>query len=629
MNIILTIADDPSIVESLRAMLPRTDLLLFESNVQDALRRLIATRADIILLDDARHLGVDALRQLIEAAPETPVVVLASSNKPEAHAAYTLAGARDCVPKPFKCEDLERAIAAFVDDKTFEEAKHAASAEHDPSSRTIAQHQMALRWMSRITGQVDDTTRLIESLVDALNDIFDPARCCILLQSKGAVRVCASYGLAEGVAAGLHLSFDSGLMRRLEESASLIDRDRTGLKAEVIKEMHALGGQIAVPLVSKGRACGAIVLGEKSSGADYCGEEYELLGIIARCTSTCLDRAQRFSDIARQQNRLDTVLANITAGVVTIAPDRTITMMNESAERILQLHANDVLGRSVQKLGSSFADVVLRSMNEGKPRLRQRVSDKSINATLGLSVTPLGPEGLVVIFSILPETEVDEDVSYSPIWEYLSSRVAQEIKNPMVAINTFAQLLPKKHSSVEFREEFAEVVQKEVARINQVVEALYEFASHERLKLQRCDLTENVGEILRHFEETLAERTIKLETNFDVQDTPVNLDPDKFARAIESVIQNCIEAMPDGGTLQVRTRCENGHCELFIGDTGVGISAQDAPLIFTPFFSTKEKGMGLGLTMASRIVEEHEGHLELVGDSGMGGAFRIHLPSAA
>jgi len=629
MKIILTIADDPSIVESLRAMLPRTDLLLFENNVQDALRRLIATRADIILLDDARHLGLDALKQLIEATPETPVVVLASSNKPQALAAYTLAGARDCVSKPFQCEDLERAIAAFVDSTTFEKADHDAVADQAPSNRTVAQHQMALRWMSRITGQIDDTPRLIESLVNALNDIFDPARCCILLQSNGAVRVCASYGLAEGVADGLHLTFDVGLMRRLEESASLIDRDRTGLKADVIKELHALGGQIAVPLISKGRACGAIVLGEKTSGADYCEEEHELLGIIARCTSTCLDRGQRFRDVARQQNRLDTVLANITAGVVTIAPDRTITMINGSAERILQLHANDVLGRSVQKLGSSFADVVLRSLNEGKPRLRQRIADKSINATLGLSVTPLGPEGLVAIFSILPETEIDEDVSYSPIWEYLSSRVAQEIKNPMVAINTFAQLLPKKHDSAEFREEFAEVVQKEVARINQVVEALYEFASHERLKLQRCDLTENVGRILERFDETLAERTIKLETHFDGEDTPVNLDPDKFARAIESVIQNCIEAMPDGGTLEVRTRRENGRCELFIGDTGVGINEQDAPLIFTPFFSTKEKGMGLGLTMASRIVEEHEGRLELVGDAGMGGAFRINLPSAA
>ena len=89
MNIILAIADDRSIVESLRAALPRTDLLLFETNAHDALRRLVAMQVDIILLDDAPHLGMDALNQMVEAAPATPILMLASSNKPETIAAYT------------------------------------------------------------------------------------------------------------------------------------------------------------------------------------------------------------------------------------------------------------------------------------------------------------------------------------------------------------------------------------------------------------------------------------------------------------------------------------------------------------------------------------------------------------
>lgn len=627
MNIILTIADDRSIVESLRAALPRTDLLLFENNVQDALRRLISMRADVVLLDDARHLGLEALKQLMEAAPTTPVIVLASSKKPETRAAYTLAGARDFVTKPFQCDDLERVLAQIkVDSIPFIGQSQRATVEA-PSTNAIAQHQMALRWMSRTTAHAEDTSRLIESLVDALADIFDPARACVLLQTNGEVRVRASYGISDSVVTGLRLTFADGLMRRLEESTSLIERDRTPLNVEVLKEMHALGGRLAVPLVSQGRACGAVVIGEKASGAGYTSEEQELLAIMARCVSTCLDRAQRHRDAARQQNRLDAVLANITAGVVTVGTDKTITMMNESAERILRLSATDVLGRSVHKLGSTFADVVLRTMREGAPRLRQRIRDRSIDTALGLSVTPLGPEGIVAIFSILPDDQEEENVAYSPIWEFLSSRVAQEIKNPMVAINTFAQLLPTEYESKEFREEFGAVVQKEIARINEVVEALYEFSSHERLTLTRCDLNENVKNILKHFDNELSERAIRLETHFDGDETPVNLDPGQFARAVENVIQNCIEAMPEGGTLKVQTRRENGICELLISDTGHGISEQDAPLIFTPFFSTKENGMGLGLTMASRIVEEHEGHLELMSGAGTGGAFVINLPS--
>ena len=628
MNIILTIASDRSIVESLRAALPRTDLLLFESNVEDALRRLIAMRADVVVLDDARHLGLEALKELTEAATGTPIIALVSSNKPESLAAYTLAGARDCLSKPFKCDDLVGTIGRIVTESAPPLTSSPRAIERDGSGRAIAQHQMALRWMGRAAGQAEDTPRFVQCLVDAITDIFDPARACVLLQTDGEVRVCASHGLSESVADDIRLSFAGGLMRRLEESPSLVDRDRTPLDAEVVKEMHALGGRIAAPLVSQGRACGAVVLGEKASGTDYAAEELELLTVMARCASTCLDRAQRQRDASRQQNRLDAVLANITAGVVTVAPDRTLTMMNESAERILRLKAPEVLGRSVQKLGSAFADVVLRTMNDGTPRLRQRIHDRAIDTTLGLSTTPLGPEGVVAIFSVLREEQGDSGIAYSPIWEYLSKRVAQEIKNPMVAINTFAQLLTKEYESKEFREEFAAVVQKEVGRINEVVEALYEFAGPDRLSLTPCDLNENVHTILQRFDEELAERAIRLETHFDPGETTVNLDPGQFARAVSNVIQNCIEAMPEGGTLGVRTRRDNGTCELVITDTGPGVSEQDAPFIFTPFFSTKEKGMGLGLTMASRIVEEHEGHLELMPNAETGGVFLINLPMA-
>ena len=211
----------------------------------------------------------------------------------------------------------------------------------------------------------------------------------------------------------------------------------------------------------------------------------------------------------------------------------------------------------------------------------------------------------------------------------MTKSTAQEIKNPMVAISTFAQLLPKKYRSEEFRNEFAEIVQKEVERINEVVEALYEFAGHARLSLQCCKLNDHVRNILDRFDENLETRRIILETHFDDEDALVNIDRTQFALAVESVIQNCIDAMPKGGTLIVTTRRENGRSELIIADTGEGINEQDAPLIFTPFFSTKENGMGLGLTMASRILREHEGHLELVGDPEGGGSFVFNLPAAA
>jgi two-component system, NtrC family, sensor histidine kinase HydH len=200
------------------------------------------------------------------------------------------------------------------------------------------------------------------------------------------------------------------------------------------------------------------------------------------------------------------------------------------------------------------------------------------------------------------------------------------VKNPLVAINTFAQLLPRKYDSEDFRSAFSEVVQKEIGRINKVVEILFEFARHPRLALQRANVNESVQSVLKTYDQILRERAIQLETEWDPDLPEVNLDPIYFSQAVSNVLQNSIDAMPSGGKLRVRTRKDNGRCEVVVSDTGPGIAEQDAPLMFMPFFSTKEQGMGMGLTIANRIMRQHEGALKFLRNSDGGSAFAIELP---
>ena len=418
-------------------------------------------------------------------------------------------------------------------------------------------------------------------------------------------------------------------MRWFDEDACLFDRVQPGAPFDAVKEAQVLGARLAMPILCGGRVCGAILIGDKASARDYSPEERELLALIARSASIAFANTRLYQDMARQQNRLDAVLSNITAGVAAIAADRTITMLNQSAERMLRVKASDVVGQSVQKLGSGFADVVLRTLQSGKPLLRQEVNDPSINAVLGISATPSGADGVIAIFTMLPQqTAASEDIAYSPFWEFLATRVAQEIKNPMVAINTFAQLLPKKYESEEFREAFGEVVQKEVARINNVVETLYDFARHPRLVVQESDIRETVHSVIGSFEEELKSRNIEVEEDYDPNISKISMDPIYFSQAVHNIVQNSIEAMPSGGKLRIKANVGDDGCQVIIADSGPGIPEQDANLIFMPFFSTKEKGMGLGLTMASRILKHHEGELKLAANENGGGAFVMRLPTS-
>ncbi len=629
MRVLLILAEDRAICESLRASMPETDLLLFEPGLVQAQRRLVSVKVDAVIIDDGPSLGLKALKRMAELVPGSPLVLLSSRSDGESLGHLALAGVRHYVVKPFSCEQLRQTIDAAIADAVPNRIEPPQNAAPAPAEAVLGQHQVALRWLSRISSQIQDPIRLSQTLVDATTDIFDANRSAVLLENGGHVSVVACQGIPASVSSSARLGFTTGLMRWFDENECLFDRTQTGAPFDAVKEAQVLGARLAMPFLSGGRVCGALLVGDKASARDYSHEERELLALIARSASIAFTNTKLYQDMAHQQNRLDSILSNVTAGVVAVATDKTVTMMNQSAERILRIKAADVIGHSVQKIGSAFADVVLRALRTGKPLLRQEVRDMSINATLGLSATPCGADGAIVIFTILPEKKVaSEDIAYSPFWEFLATRVAQEIKNPMVAINTFAQLLPKKYESEEFREAFGEVVQKEVARINNVVETLYDFARHPRLVVQKSDLRETVHNVVESFSEELKSRNIEVEEDYDPAIAAIEMDPIYFSQAIHNIVQNSIEAMPSGGKLRIKAQGGNEGCQLVIADSGPGIPEQDAGLIFLPFFSTKEKGMGLGLTMASRILEQHEGELRLVTNEEGGGAFALSLPTS-
>jgi signal transduction histidine kinase/DNA-binding NarL/FixJ family response regulator len=627
MNVYLLIAEDEALRRSLRETLPEADLLLYEERVDDALRRLISIRPDAVILDDAYTLGDQGLDAIRHALATIPIVVLSNRSDADSLAHFRASGATTCLTKPFSCDELrdnlERLVLANRAPAPAPPQAHPAAAQDN----ALPQHQRALRWINRMSQHMESRDRLSQGLADAMLDVFDAARCAVLLEDGGGVRIAASHGLRAHLIDSVRLEYLQGLMRWFEEHACLIDRETNPEAHEAVKEMHVLGARLGAPLFAGGRVIGALLIGENAAGRAYSHPERELLTVIARAASTNLENAQLYRDVSRQQTRMDALLANVSSGVALITPDRMIAMLNETGARILQVRSNDVLGRSVQKLGSGFTDVALRALNSGQPLLRQEVTDRAINATLGLSATPLGPDGVVVMFSRLPQETTDsEDIAYSPFWEYLAERVGQEIKNPMVAINTFAQLLPRKYDSEDFRTAFTDVVQKEIGRVNNVAETLFEFARHPRLVMQACDLNATVEQVLRTFQHELSAHSIDLQTELDPEQPFASLDPIYFAQALHNIVQNSIEAMDAGGTLSVRTRKENGRCEIEVSDSGPGVSEQDAENIFMPFFSTKEQGMGLGLTVATRIIQQHNGDLQLLSRPTGGGAFAMRLP---
>ncbi len=136
-------------------------------------------------------------------------------------------------------------------------------------------------------------------------------------------------------------------------------------------------------------------------------------------------------------------------------------------------------------------------------------------------------------------------------------------------------------------------------------------------------------DLLNFHAEVAASRKIRIERALagDVPEVP--LDETQMRVAIQNLILNGFDAMPDGGRLLIRTESENGRVVIRISDTGVGISREDQASLFTPFFTTKANGTGLGLALTQQIVAEHEGSIRFESEEGAGATFVVELPLAA
>lgn len=213
------------------------------------------------------------------------------------------------------------------------------------------------------------------------------------------------------------------------------------------------------------------------------------------------------------------------------------------------------------------------------------------------------------------------------------SGLVHEIRNPMVAIQTFFQLLHRRWEDREFMARYLQIAQGESDRIEKLLETLLSFARPIRPVLRPCDLNEIVERILQLL--SLQARKKRLEVKFEKEDALPGIvaDPNQMVQVVQNLGLNAIQATEAPGFVLFRTfACGdsggNPRVGLEIRDSGSGISEENLEKIFDPFFTTKEDGNGLGLSICYQIASEHGGHLEARSRVGEGTSFFLYLPGA-
>jgi signal transduction histidine kinase len=241
----------------------------------------------------------------------------------------------------------------------------------------------------------------------------------------------------------------------------------------------------------------------------------------------------------------------------------------------------------------------------------------------------------------------------------MAAGVAHEIKNPLASVRTFAQLVSRKHHDSRFVEKFDRIVPQELDRINFIVEELLSLARPARLHCAPVVLPALLQRVVEIYSERLQQQSIRLKTDWAAFLPPVLADAEQLHRSFANIVLNAIEAMPTGGELTLLCRPVpkalldfttpgNGvtspdapgepavaldlyatDVEVVFKDSGIGIPTVQLDEVFTPFWTTKPKGTGLGLALTHKIVEEHGGTIHLTSEIGHGTIVTVRLPSAS
>ncbi|SHO44415.1 two-component system sensor histidine kinase NtrB [Desulfopila aestuarii] len=241
--------------------------------------------------------------------------------------------------------------------------------------------------------------------------------------------------------------------------------------------------------------------------------------------------------------------------------------------------------------------------------------------------------GRIMEGKALERLRLEEQLNQAERLAHLGTMVAtvsHEIKSPLGIVRSTAEILEKRIKKVApGSEHLARIIVDETSRLNDIVMEFLDFARPQETKLQPGNINELVEKALIFIAHKLEEQHIELVKELQADLPLVHLDPEQLYRALLNILVNGIQAMPDGGSLKVRTQIgSKGKVVLAISDNGIGMNEETAEQIFKPFFTDKHKGTGLGLSITKNIIDGHNGEIHIESAINAGTTFFISLPTA-
>jgi PAS domain S-box-containing protein len=332
----------------------------------------------------------------------------------------------------------------------------------------------------------------------------------------------------------------------------------------------------------------------------------------------------------------ENILQCVMNGVMAFDRECRLTTINRAAEEILGITREQSARKSCEELlgPGGIAQAVSETLEKKQPSARmEAVLERSTGRLwLGYTTALLSDRhgaalGVILSFSDLTEVKrLQEQVELQERLKTLgemSAGIAHELRNPMAVMTGYLNLLSKKTDPSG--QELINRISAEINGMNRIIGDLLTFARPASLNRVNVDVKEMIENCLANILQT-AGAASPIRTDLKLEDIEASLDEVLMRQALTNLIQNAVEAMPGEGALLLKALKTRNEMQITIGDTGEGIAPEVVKKIFLPFFTTKDKGVGMGLALAHKVITAHGGRVEVDSRQGRGTTFTVTLP---
>ncbi len=666
MRTLLVVTHQAPMAAAIEAVLePGKFQVIKKEEVADAEFLLSRGAIDAAILDveltDSRALR--AIEDLRTFAPSCPILLYASPAKQwEWEEDAYLHGVEQVLTKPvrgrllnvllqrlFPTEDAKAALPQIETMPMMERAR--------PSQEPVRALE-ALRRFSGVLAHSLDPTALLKQFLLLLREVIGVNRAIIFLRKPSGLltegplsaedrwlRSACAIGLDQTVLQHFALSLGAGIGGSLHRQGRILRASNPEAMAsrEITKEFQLLGAQVAIPILDRQSLIGVAVFDERLTGEGYTNEELAVIFHMLEEVGLAIRNSWLHGQLQANHAMVADILSHLGSGCLVIGSNLAVLHANSAATQILLPENHRKSTVEFTDLPQEIGSLVFTVIKSGTPapvfrHQFHRASDQWYHVAIMPFITQSSTQSNAALLILEDITEHDRaqrlalEASNLRLVNAMAEHLAHEIGNALVPMSTHQQLMKEAINDPEFQESLSGALAHGVKRISRLASQMNflarDWGGDFPDKVQISDL------IVEAFHEAHTfhpgKKIAQLSFNKNVAPWTVSGDSKALRHAFSEIILNALQANPEAPSVAVDLQERNGQertLQVEVRDTGAGFTSESAMRAAEPFFSTRNVGLGIGLTVTRKIIESHHGRLEIPSaENGKSGIVRVSLP---